>query len=91
MRNDHVPMLSNQESTFDLCFWGDGEAERKKSSFSAVESEGSWSLDIKCHSQDDRDLIPRLLPLCLRESVFIEKVSEGPLSFFSPISEDFNV
>lgn len=60
------------------------EEMERQSSYRESESEGSWSLDIKCHSHEDRDLIP-----CV--SVFTEKVSEGPLSFFSPLSEDFNI
>lgn len=71
---------------FYFC-WGDGEVQKEGWS---SESEGSWSLDIKCQSQKS-EIWSFVRSLCVSGPVFTEKVSEEPLSLFNPLSEAFNL
>lgn len=71
--------LSNRVSTFD---WGAREAGEHGGlslQLQRVESEGSWSLDIKCQRELGRDLIPQLDPLFL---YLPRRSGRAPFPFF---------
>lgn len=74
MRNDH--MLNNQ--TPDFC-WVDGEAEEEGW---VSESEGSWSLDIKCQSQKT-EIWSLVCSLCVSVCLYSLRRSVNGPSLFS--------